>query len=271
MLAGALLVPLAAVSLAAGLAALHVAPDGPLLRALFRRALTPTGWIGLPVVGAGLGALTSLAWAGSAARALRVLALGLALCVLGSALVARPPTTLPVGASSPGSARGKTREIRRAAFLSASAIAGILHYTRDPDPVIREQAVLALGVNRVVAGIEHASPDRPSPDEDLPLRDSIRVRLLTALGDREEAVRAEAARALWKAPRAFGSEPAAAESLAAILDRAMRPGTVERIAWLALDAAAGAPDPGLKAAAARFAAATPDSDLARAARLAARP
>jgi hypothetical protein len=271
ILAGALIVPLVAVALAAGLVSIHVAPDATLLRILFRRALTPTGWIGLPVLGAGLGALASLAWAGSPARAGRVLALGLALCVLGSALVARPPAAPLVADSSPRSSGGKTREIRRAAFRSTSAISGILRYTRDPDPVVREQAVLALGVNLLVAEIEHATPERPSRPQDLPLRDSIRVRLRAALGDPVEAVRAEAARALWKAPRAFGREPAAAESLAAILDRAMRPGTVERLAWLALDAAAGAPDPRLKEAAARFAGVTPDSDLARAARLAAQP
>jgi hypothetical protein len=131
--------------------------------------------------------------------------------------------------------------------------------------------MLALGVNLVVAGIEHATPERPVPDRFLPVRDSIRVRLIGGLTDPVEAVRAEAARALWKAPLAFGRVPAAADTLAAVLDRALRPDAVERLAWLALDAAAGAPDPGLKAAAARFGAATPDSDLARAARLAARP
>jgi hypothetical protein len=271
MLAGALLVPLVAVAVAAALAYPGVASDAPFLRILFSRALTSTGWIGLPVLGAGLGALASLAWAGSAARALRVLALALGLCLLGSALVARPPAAPAARGAAPRGARGKAQEIRRAAFRSPSAIAGILHYTRDPDPVVREQAVLALGVNLVVAGIEHATPERPSPHRDLPLRDSLRVRLAAALGDPDQGVRVEAARALWKAPRTFGREPAAAETLAAILDRALRPGAVERLAWLALDAAAGAPDLRLRASAARFAAATPDSDLARAARLAARP
>ncbi|HKQ56669.1 MAG TPA: hypothetical protein VJY35_02265, partial [Candidatus Eisenbacteria bacterium] len=140
------------------------------------------------------------------------------------------------------------------------------HYTRDPDPVVREQAVLALGVNLVVAGIEGETPEHPSPFAALPLRDSIAARLDAALHDSSEAVRAEAARALWKAPHTFGTRPAAAETLAAVLDRARAALTVERLAWLALDAAAGAPYPALKAAAARFAAVTSDSDLARAAR-----
>jgi hypothetical protein len=271
MLAGALLVPLLTVGLAAALAFPGLSSSTSLTRLLLARALTPTGWIGLPVMGAGLGALASLAWAGSTSRTLRVLLLAIGLCLAGAALVSRTPGIPPTRGAPPRSARGKAQEIRRAAFRSPSAIAGILHYTRDPDAVVREQAVLALGVNLVVAGIEHATTDRPSPYQGLALRDSIGARLDAALQDTDQGVRAEAARALWNAPRSFGARPAAAETLADILDRGLRPGAVERLAWLALDAAAGAPDPGLKAAAARFAAATPDSDLARAARLAARP
>jgi hypothetical protein len=271
MLAGALLVPLLVVGLAAALGLPVLSAGTSPARLVLARALTPSGWIGLPVLGAGLGALASLAWAGSAARTLRVLLLAIGLGVLGAALVARTPVLPTPGSASPRSARGRAQEIRRAAFRSPSAIAGILHYTRDPDAVVREQAALALGVNLVVAGIEHASAERPSPYQSLPLRDSIGTRLEAALDDPDPSVRAEAARALWKAPRTFGSRPAAAETLADVLDRALRPGAVERLAWLALDAAAGAPDGHLKAAAARFAAATPDSDLARAARLAARP
>jgi hypothetical protein len=270
ILAGALLVPLLAVALAAALAYPVPAAGSSFLRILFYRALTPTGWIGLPVLGAGLGVLASLAWAGSTAGTLRLLGLGVGLCLLGSALIARTPVS-PLARAGPQGSRAKAQEIRRAAFRSPAAIAGILHYTRDPDPVVREQTVLALGVNLVVAGIERATPERPSPHRDLPLRDSLRVCLIAALADPDQGVRAEAARALWKSPRCFGRQPAAAETLAAILDRAPRPGALERLAWLALDAAAGAPDPRLKAAAARFAAATPDSDLARAARLAAAP
>jgi hypothetical protein len=271
MLAGALMVPLLAV---AGAAALGQPPaqGATFLHTLVFRALGPSGWIGLPVLGAGLGALTSLAWARSGAGTIGVLALGLGLGLLGAALVVRMPTAFPgSGGGGTRSLRGKAQAIRRAAFRSPAAIADILPYAGDGDPVVREQTMLALGVNLVVAGIEHATPERPAPDRFLPVRDSIRVRLMGGLEDPVEAVRAEAARALWKAPRAFGRVPAAADTLAAILDRALRPDAVERLAWLALDAAAGAPDPGLKAAAARFGAVTADSDLARAARLAARP
>ena len=88
--------------------------------------------------------------------------------------------------------------------------------------------------------------------------------------DPVESVRAQAARALWKAPSTFGREPAAAETLAAILDRALEPRALERLTWLALDGAAGPRHPALERAAARFAAATADPELRRAARAAAR-
>jgi hypothetical protein len=88
--------------------------------------------------------------------------------------------------------------------------------------------------------------------------------LLEALArDSVESIRAEAARALWKAPRAFGVQPAAAETLAAVLDRAGQEGSLERLTWLALDAAAGPPNASLKAAARRLAARTPDVELSR--------
>jgi len=268
MLSGALLVPLMVVALAALFAAV-AGPRIPGLPLLFSRALSPTGWIGLPTLGAGLGALASLSRSGGAG-ALRIGALAVALCAVGSALVVRPPAALP-GRGAPQTPRAKVREIRRAAFRSPATVATILPYTRDADPTVREQAVLALGVNMVVSSLERATNDQPSPYAALPVRDSLRTRLLDAMTDPSEGVRAEAARALWKAPAAFGRHHEAADTLAAVLDRALRPGAVERLSWLALDAAAGAPEPGLKAAAARFAAATPDTDLARAARLAARP
>ena len=177
----------------------------------------------------------------------------------------RPPATAP---QSPGS---KARAIRKWSFESADAVARLLPLSRDPDPAVRELAVLALGVNLVVADLGRATPQEPSRYAASPLRDSLRTRLLEALRDSVEGVRAEAARALWKAPAAFGVHPEAAETLAAVLDRAQRPDVPERLAWLALDAAAGAPHPTLKRAAARFAAGTSDTALARAARRASQP
>jgi hypothetical protein len=269
LVAGALLVPLIAVALATALGSMSI-PASTITRIL-ARALTPTGWIGLPLLGAGLGALAAIGWAGSARRTAWTLVLALALGTLGATLVARATTLPPRDRIPPRSARGKARAILRAAFRSPAALSDILSYTRDPDPTVREQAVLALGVNLVVAGIERAPRGHVSRYQQLPLRDSLRAHLMAALADADEGVRAEAARALWKAPRTFGAQAAAAETLAAVLERALRPGAVERLAWLALDGAAGAPYPRLKAEAARFAAATPDSELARAARRAAQP
>jgi hypothetical protein len=265
LLAGALGVPLLTIALAA-LLALPLVPRAPHLASLFARALTPSGWIGLPLLGAGLGALTTLAWTSTGGEAARRCALAIILMVLGAALIARPPFFPQARASMPRGSRARMDAIRRSTFRSPSTVAVIFPYTRDPDPVVRQQAALALGVNVIVAGIEGAPAGQPSPLAASPLRDSLRVRLLAALEDPVEDVRAEAARALWKAPRTFGPQPAAAETLAAVLDRALRPGAVERLTWLALDAAAGAPDSALRAAAARFAAATPDTELARVAR-----
>ena len=179
------------------------------------------------------------------------------------------PTPPPRPASSPRSAAAKARSIRRWSFETPASVARILPLSRDPDPRVRELAVLALGVNLVVADLGRATPDAPSAYAVSPLRDSLRGRLLETLRDPVEGVRAEAARALWKAPAAFGTHPEAAETLAAVLDRAERPAAPERLAWLALDAAAGAPHPALKRAAGRFAALTGDTALARAARRAA--
>ncbi|MBI1796002.1 MAG: hypothetical protein HYR74_03010 [Candidatus Eisenbacteria bacterium] len=266
MLAGALLVPLLTLAVAA-LLALPVFGRLPrFLALLFTRALAPSGWIGLPLLGAGLGALTTLAWSGSAGATLRRLALAIALMVAGAALVVRTPYFPEARNAPPRGSRARMDVIRRSTFHSPADVARILPYTRDPDPIVRQQAVLACGVNVIVAGIEGATADHPSPFVGLPLCDSLRTRLEAALHDSVEDVRAEAARALWKAPRTFGREPAAAETLAAVLDRALRPGAVERLTWLALDAAAGAPDARLEAAAAQFAAACPDTELARAAR-----
>ena len=203
MLAGALLVPLLAVALAALIAALRPAPEAEpgFLRVLFTRALSPTGWIGLPVLGAGLGALAALGWSGGGWRAARTLALAVGLAVLGAFLVTRPPAELPGRGGAPRTARAKSRAILRAAFRSPATLESVLQYTRDPDPVVREQAVLALGVNLVVAGIEGAPEDRPSPYARHRLRDSLEVRLSAALTDPNEAVRAEAARAVESAAR----------------------------------------------------------------------
>lgn len=168
-------------------------------------------------------------------------------------------------------ARMKTRAILKWSFRSPTTVSHVLAMSHDPDPTVREQAVLALGVNLIVKDVQNSAVTRPSRYADHPLRDSLRMRLVECLDDPVETVRGEAARALWNAPVAFGTVPAAAETLAAMLDRAHDPRRPERLAWLALDAAAGASHPGLKRAAERFATSTDDEELRRYARLAAEP
>jgi len=184
-------------------------------------------------------------------------------------LIWKPAVGVPAESAMPRTPAAKTLALRRWAFHDPASVARLVALSRDPDPTLREQAMLSLGVNLVVADLQGASPRTPSPFERAPLRDSLRLRLVEGLRDPVEAVRAEAARALWKAPRAFGAQPAAAETLVAVLDREPRPPSPGRLAWLALDAAAGVPDPALREAAARFAARVPDAGWAAAARRAA--
>jgi len=241
----------------------------------YRSFLNAGGWLWIPLWGAAAGTLLALREARSARSR--------SACVVAAALLALAPLALrPVVPEAsprverPKDARAKQSAFRRWAYRDPAAVANLLPYAADPDPVVREQAVLALGVNLIVTDIEHATETRPARFLDSPLRDSLAARLEGAMLDPVEAVRIEAARALWNAPHALGVHPAAAETLAAALDRAAiaRPApradaSSSRIVWLALDAAAGAPDSALKAAAARFAATTEDSTLRRAARLAA--
>jgi len=241
-------------------------PDGA-TAAPVRSFLNAGGWLAVPLWGGALGAALA-GWGNRRLRG-RVIALGLAL-VIASVLVpaVRAPVTL---APNPRTLAAKLRVIRRDSYRAPLDVLHVVTLSRDPDPRIRELATLALGRNRVVDDLTHAARTRPIPASSPPVRDALRERLEQLLAaDPEPAVRAEAARALWNAPQAFGRHGAAAETLGAVLDRAARGATTERMAWLALDAAAGPPDAGLRAAASRFAAATSDSDLARAARVALR-
>ncbi len=277
-LAGALFAGAGAAALGLTLDLLpHAGGPAPAAAQGLRNFLNAGGWVRLPLWGATWGALRALTW--SRETRARVMALVVAFAALALAALPRPyaiaPEGTPVGGAPTSAWRGgsgigaKSMAIRRGAYASLAGVRGILALRGDRSPLIREQVALALGVNLVVSDFEHSEPGHPSRYASLPLRDSLRAGLMVLLRDSVEAVRAEAARALWKAPRTFGTVPAAAETLVAVLDRAGRPGVPERLAWLALDAAAGAPHPGLRGAAARFAATTTDSELRRAARLAA--
>jgi 4-amino-4-deoxy-L-arabinose transferase-like glycosyltransferase len=226
--------------------------------------LTPIGWMAAPLLGAAVALLLAAVRLTPAARVGPIgVATLLALSAAAVVLLQTPLSSLE--SRRPQSPQAIARSILRWAYRSPATVAQILPYSTHPNPVVREQAVLALGVNMIVTDMERVGGSLPSRYAHHPLRDSLRARLLAALSDSSEAVRAEAARALWKAPRTFGPQPEAAETLAAVLDRVRTRGSVERLAWLALDAAAGARDSGLKAAAGRLAAATMDSDLRRAA------
>jgi hypothetical protein len=265
LLAGALLGTLGSVVAGYLLRWIGTAAGRPEAAEAFRAFLSAGGWLWIPLWGAALAVLATLPRAPRASSRLVALAFAVALALL--PLVFRPEVLALERVQNPRTPEAKSRAILKWSFRSPADVARIVPLSRDPDPAVRRQAVLALGVNRVVNDLEHP-PAGGSRLATSPVRDSLRSRLLDALRhDPMVAVRAEAARALWNAPHAFGSVPAAAETLAALLDRSAAGGD-ERIAWLALDAAAGAPHPELGAAAARFAGSVTDPELARAARLA---
>lgn len=267
MLAGALLA--AVVMVAAGwlLIAAGRLAGRPDAAAGYRAFLASGAWVWFPLWGAALGALRAATRAGGGWRfGLLGVALGLALIPLLWRPALRDPDAAP-----PPTRDGLARAVLRWSYRSPADVLRIVAVSRDPDPRVREAAVLALGRNRIVTDIENSTPLRPATLLDSPVRDSLAARLTETLADPVEVIRAEAARALWNAPRTFGPQPAAAETLAAVLDRAGRAPGVERLVWLALDAAAGVPDARLKRAAARFAAATSDSALRRRALEAAAP
>lgn len=232
----------------------------------YRAWLSAGGWAWPALYGAALGA-----WL--AARRLpqrrdRVLARALAGLLVLAPLVWHPFVPERMRAPLPPTAEGRIRLIRRLSYRSPGEVARLLPLSRDLDPAVRARAAVALGVNTIVTDIEHDRPGFPSRYADHPLRDSLRIRLAGLLEDPDALVRAEAAHALLEAPRAFGAQPAAAETLAAMLGRRAAWSDPGREAWLALDAAAGSADTALRAAARDFAEASPDTALARRARAA---
>jgi hypothetical protein len=267
MVTGALFA--AALEVVVGWALDTLATRGAMPAALmYRGFLAAGGWLWVPLWGAAIAGFRAAAWATSTRRCVVTLAIA---ALLGALPLALRPAVHDLRSSTPRSPRAKATAILRWSYRSPETVGRILDLSHDRDARVREQAMLALGVNLVVQDIEGANPRRPARFDRHPLRGRIRDRLLAALAeDSVQAVRAEAARALWKSPIAFGRQPAAAETLAAVLDRAALPGAMpERLAWLALDAAVRHGHPDLAASALRFAAATPDSELAEMARLAA--
>jgi len=232
-----------------------------------RRFLVSGGWLWVALWGAALGALS--ARSRMPGRGLRLGAVTLALVLAFAPLLLRPVVPEEQDrAAQPRTAPAKATALRRWAYRSPESVGFLLPYVADRDPIVREQAALALGINLIVSDIEHAGPERPARFAAHPLRDSLRIRLRGALLDPVEGVRAEAARALLKAPITFGRQPEAADSLAAVLDRSAFAGASGRAAWLALDATASSDEPRLRAAAVRFARRTTDSTMRRTAQAA---
>ena len=226
-------------------------------------------WLALPLGAAAVAVATRWADARSPASRVGVVAVALLLALAGTFAVVRPN---PEDARPLRTTRDKTRAALRWSYRSPATVMQVVPLARDPDPIVREQAVLALSRNLVVDDIQRAAERRPARySAARPVVDSLRQALSFAAHDPVEIVRVVAARGLWNAPRVFGAQPAAAETLAAVLDRSQAPGALERLSWIALDAAAGPADPELKAAAGRFARATADSALRAAAERAATP
>jgi hypothetical protein len=268
MLAGGLLAAVAEVACGFVLDSIARRGASPTYALGFRAFLNAGGWLWVPLWGAALAGFRAAAWASRTRGCATILAVAMALAAL--PIVLRPAVDREHATGMPVTAREKTRALLKWSYRSPETVARILDLSHDPDPDVREHAVLSMGVNLIVSDVERGTDFRPARYASHPLRGRLKTRLLELMsGDSVEAVRGEAARALWKAPVAFGRQPAAAETLAAMLGRAQHPGGTDRIAWLALDATAAVPDRGLKLAAARFAAVVPDSDLATAARAAA--
>lgn len=237
----------------------------------YRRVLAAGGWTWLPLYGAAAGLWFTARSAPPATPRLAMRATAILLALL--PLVWHPFVPGDPQHALPATPAAKIRAIPRYSYRSLEDVARIVALSRDPDAAVRAHAVQALGVNLVVTDIEHDRPGFPSRYHADPMRDRLRTRLLETLtGDSVEAVRAEAAHALWKAPRTFGAQPTAAESLAAILVRTAGAASPGRPAWLAIDAFTAWPDSTLRAATVRFATVSADTALVGLARRAlARP
>lgn len=236
----------------------------PGISGTFRDYLAAGGWLWIPMWSAAAGALTRLREAPDRRARLLVAVVALGLGLLPA--VFRPVVGPEPGARDPVGRAARTRAIRKWAYGNPASVERLLTMRHEADPVLREQVVLALGVNLIVSDVERTSVSRPARDADPTLRARLGAALREALGDSVESIRAEAARGLWRSPVAFGPAPTAAETLAAVLERASRPDGNERLAWLALDASATRRDTTLRGVVARVAAANPGTALERAAR-----
>ncbi|HEV2105213.1 MAG TPA: hypothetical protein VGU27_05735, partial [Candidatus Eisenbacteria bacterium] len=178
LLAGALLgtlLEVALLMLGDGLGRLRaLAPDEQaLLRFVFGG-----GWFAFPVAGAGVGAAVAAAFSAGAARARAVVA---AAGLLALPFALRPAIRTFEDARPPRGERATVLALTRWTFRSPRTLARVLPYAAARDPVVREQAMLALGENLVVDDFEHATAGRPPRDPAPRLRARMRDTLLAAL------------------------------------------------------------------------------------------
>jgi len=217
-LTGALVATLAALTLGFGLAWLGGIVHRPALVEGYRAFLANGGWWLLSLWGAAAGTLLTAPRLASPLP--RAGALFGAAALIALPLVIKAQFADDSTPRIPASAAGKRSAILRWSYRSLPGLRLTLDLALDPDSMVREQAVIALGRNLVVSDLERADEEHAPRFADLPLRHELRDRLIEVLrGDSLEVLRVEAAHALWLAPRAFGPQPEAAETLSAVLAR----------------------------------------------------
>ena len=218
VLTGALIATMAAVTLGFGLAWIGGAIGHHEWAENYRQFLANGGWWLLALWGAAAGALLIGSRLASPIARTGALLGAAALVALPLVLKAQYPSdTMP---RMPATAPAKRDAILRWSYRSLPGLEQTLELSRDPDPTVREQAVIALGRNLVVSDLEREDSEHPPRFATLPLRHELRERLFEVMrGDTLEMIRIEAANALWTAPRAFGSQPEAAETLRAVVAR----------------------------------------------------
>ena len=136
-----------------------------------RAALSAGGWWLAIFGGAALGGFASARWARGSRERLTALLAGVILLLVAVGVRVESP---PEQGRTPRGPRATARALLRWSYESPQAVGRILPYARDADPTVREQAVLALGVNRVVSDLERTAPGPPAAYERR-LGDSLRA------------------------------------------------------------------------------------------------
>ena len=125
----------------------------------YRAWLAGGGWLKVPMWGAGIATLLAIRHAVNWPQRLLTGWFVFEFCVMPFMVHTQPA---PRGEALPQTGRAKTRAILKWSYRSPETVARIVALSRDQDPVVREQAVIALGQNVIVADIEHSAITRPS-------------------------------------------------------------------------------------------------------------